>query len=158
MRRQIILFFVMGIVFLIIQIMLFCCNTLARQVPLNYILLIVATLSQSFVLSFICAKVAPKQVSTNWVEVINKFIWSTLFFFSDTLDSDRTDCYAYSRSDSLPNRTLCPLWFYWMRNISSRGWRYIYDNRDCSDLYKVKDFNLGLRYHRYTFIFYKLGR
>lgn len=64
-RRQVVLFFVMGIVFFVIQIMLFCCNTIARNVPLNYILLVVATLVQSFITSFICARVAQKQVSTN---------------------------------------------------------------------------------------------
>ncbi|KAH8403059.1 hypothetical protein KR222_003762, partial [Zaprionus bogoriensis] len=61
-QEQIILMFVCMGVFLIVQIMVFCCTYMARKVPLNYILLIIGTLAKTFVVSFICTHYYPKQI------------------------------------------------------------------------------------------------
>lgn len=58
-----ILFITATVLFLIVEISIFCCMVCARTVPVNYILLFVGTFAQSFVVSFICSRYYTYQVS-----------------------------------------------------------------------------------------------
>ena len=46
---------VLLVVAIIIEIMLICCRNVSRKVPMNYILLLIFTLCETFLFSFICA-------------------------------------------------------------------------------------------------------
>ena len=50
-----VLFWVLLIVACVIEVMLLYCRSVARKVPMNYILLLVFTLCEAFLFSFICA-------------------------------------------------------------------------------------------------------
>ena len=49
------LFFIMVIIEITISVILTCCTSYGRQVPHNYILLLVFTLAESYIVGFICA-------------------------------------------------------------------------------------------------------
>jgi hypothetical protein len=47
---------------IVIAIMLFCCVGFARQVPMNYVLLLIFTICEAYLVSYCCATTSPKIV------------------------------------------------------------------------------------------------
>lgn len=70
-RFQFILALVAMGIFIVVQLLIMCCMSCARTVPVNYILLFLGTFAQSFLVSFLCSRYYTYQVSssTNQVKV-----------------------------------------------------------------------------------------
>ena len=80
------LFYIALGVSLVAEITLMCSNRIARKVPQNYLLLLVITMGQSYMLSMICAMYDPKLVFMVFVIGSISFIGMSLYAYTAQYD------------------------------------------------------------------------
>ena len=84
--RNFYLFYVALIVSMAGEIALICSKRVARKVPLNYLLLLVITFGQSYMLSMICAAYEPKLVFMVFVIASISFISMSAYAYTARFD------------------------------------------------------------------------
>jgi protein lifeguard len=84
--RNFFLFYIALIVSLVAEITLMCSNRIARKVPLNYILLFVITIGQSYMLSMICAVYEPELVFLVFVIGTISFLAMSVYAYTAQYD------------------------------------------------------------------------
>ena len=83
-QRDYLLEFICAFVYFTTSVTIFICRDLARQVPLNYMLLSICTVTQAYMLSSICSSYTPSSVLTVFVMASCSFLGMTFYAFNTT--------------------------------------------------------------------------
>ena len=74
------------IISLIAELTLMCSNRISRKVPINYILLLIITIGQSYMLSLISAQYDPELVFTVFLISSTSFLGMSFYAYSTSQD------------------------------------------------------------------------
>ena len=84
--RNMYIFWIMFFCAFLAEITLLCCRSVARQVPINYILLLVVTVGQSYMLSLISSEYTPDSVLRVFLMTLAGFCGMTAYALTTKYD------------------------------------------------------------------------